>query len=203
MKVKVCGLTRRSDVELACELGASHVGFVLVPETPRFVSAQHVRHLAGDLPSHVEPVLVFRNPSRSFVQDAVDISGVRTVQIFHHEEPMARTFEAQGLRVHRVSAAPPPSAPLFSFQPKPGPSRIWHIDIAGGGTGRTFDWTLLGSEAPRFVFVAGGITPRTVDRLLAHDPWGIDFSSGVESCPGIKDPDRLRSMFRRIEEVTA
>lgn len=205
VRVKICGVTRRRDAERACELGASHVGFVLVPGSPRCVAAAAVASLARDLPATAEPVLVLRCASRDTVLAAVEASGVRTVQLFDFEEPTARALERRGLRVHRVGAADPSSAPPFhaplAFRPRPGPSRPWHVDVAGGGSGRRFDWRLLGPRAPAHVFVAGGITPDNVAELLAHAPWGIDLSSGVESSPGIKDTRLLARLFERVQEV--
>jgi phosphoribosylanthranilate isomerase len=72
------------------------------------------------------------------------------------------------------------------------------LDVGGGGSGRSFDWDLLGTEAPPFTFVAGGIRPENVEALLEHRPYGIDLASGVESEPGVKDEEKLRELFDRI-----
>jgi phosphoribosylanthranilate isomerase len=75
------------------------------------------------------------------------------------------------------------------------------LDVAAGGSGRRFDWALLGGRAPYATFIAGGITPDNVGALLRHAPWGIDVSSGVESAPGVKDGGRLKALFASLRQL--
>lgn len=203
MKVKVCGLTRRVDVERCAERGATHVGFVLVPGTPRCVPADRVRELAADLPAGVEPVLVFRDPEPAAVLAAARASGVRRVQLHRFTAACAARLEAGGLLVHRVRDAFAAAArgALEPFDPLPAEDRPWHLDAAAGGGGRPFDWRCLTPEAPRSVFIAGGLSPANLPALLELSPWGIDLSSGVEERPGVKDPRKLDALFRLLEEV--
>ena len=86
-----------------------------------------------------------------------------------------------------------------TFDSEPSKKRPALLDVGGGGSGRCFDWNLLGAEAPAFTFVAGGIRPENVESLLDHRPYGIDLSSGVESEPGVKDEGKLHRLFERIE----
>lgn len=85
-----------------------------------------------------------------------------------------------------------------SLEPRPTRARPALLDVGGGGTGRGFDWTLLGARAPDATFVAGGIRPDNVRVLLKYRPYGIDLSSGVESSPGVKDPHKLRALFEEV-----
>ena len=103
MKVKICGLTRREDVETAVALGATHVGCVVVPGTPRAVSPVEAKELLAR--SGAEPVLVFRDPNAAFVNETVSATGIRRVQLHYYREPVASRLESVGLRVHRVVEA--------------------------------------------------------------------------------------------------
>src|SRR3989304_4377660 len=73
------------------------------------------------------------------------------------------------------------------------------LAVGGGGSGRSFRWEILGDEAPRGVFIAGGIRPENIAELLSHRPYGVDLASGVESRPGAKDPARLVAFFEELE----
>lgn len=190
MRIKICGLRRARDVEQCVQLGATHVGFVLEPGTPRFLAAEEVRALVRDLPLTVQPVLVLRSFERVDPYCVATRAGVLRVQVHRFEEHEARALEARGvtvLRAHDMTRAVPP--------PRGSERAPVVLDVGAGGSGRTFDWTRLAPRAPRHAFLAGGLTPRNLPRLLELDPWGIDLSSGVESAPGVKDSTLLRELF--------
>ena len=77
------------------------------------------------------------------------------------------------------------------------------FDVGGGGSGRAFDWRILGERAPERAFIAGGLRPENIGRLLPFRPWGVDVSSGIESAPGVKDPERLRRFFDLLRSPAA
>lgn len=191
--VKVCGLARGEDVELALRLGATHLGCVLAPDSPRAVDAARAGELLGDLPSEVVGVLVFRSADPDVVLRASERAGVRTVQLHGYPEAEARRLEARGLTVLRAYDA---GVGLPSLRARA--DRLHVLDSRSGGTGRAFDWAVLAPRAPRFCFVAGGITPENVAALLAYEPWGVDVSSGVERAPGVKDEAKLRALFEEV-----
>lgn len=192
MKIKVCGLTRREDAELATRLGAAHLGCVLAADSPRCTTALHARDVLRDLPG---PVLVFRKATVDEVLAAVDEAAVTTVQLHRFNERDAQTLEAGGLTVHRAYNVERGALPETATAGAP-----LVYDVGAGGSGRPFDWSALAPRAPRNVFVAGGLTPNNVGALCALDPWGIDVSSGVEAAPGIKDPGLLHAFFRVVHE---
>lgn len=197
MRVKVCGLTRAADVARCVELGATHLGFVLAAGTPRRVGAADARALAAEAGA-ATPVLVFRRAPLDEVLRAAEESGVARVQLHGFDERDALALEERGLVVHRVRAVAPGGAPDLAFAPAPRAERPWHLDVGAGGAGRAFDWGALGGRAPAHVFLAGGIGPDNVGALLAHEPWGIDLSSGVESRPGVKDHAALARLFEAL-----
>ncbi len=200
-RVKICGLTRAVDLELAVALGASYVGFVLAGDSPRAITPSAVRVLAATLSGSVHGVLVFREAGADQVLSAVAESGVRRVQVHGLTEPAHQTLVAAGIAVHRVLAVAAQARALPEFVPPPSAHEPGLLDVARGGSGRAFDWRLLGEPAPAHTFIAGGITPDNLAALLPHGPWGIDLSSGVERAPGIKDHGRMRRLFDLLEQV--
>jgi phosphoribosylanthranilate isomerase len=196
-RVKICGLVRADDVDLAVDLGATHLGFVLAADSPRALTADAAVALAARARG-AQPVLVFRRSDAAHVLACVARTGVRCVQLPAAEERTCALVAASGVRVHRAHAVARGTLP--ALRPTPDEREPALLDVGDGGTGRRFDWTLLGDEAPAHTFVAGGITPDNLPSLLAHRPWGIDLSSGIEEAPGKKDHARLRRLFAALEQ---
>ncbi len=197
--VKICGLKRVEDAELAVSLGASFVGAVRTRSSPRLVSVEEARALFSKIGSKAARVLVFRDYTLEEVLSDARASGADWVQLYHPSESDVRRVESEGLHVLRVYAMSEDARRLPSFSREPAADQPALLDVSGGGSGRSFDWSLLGTKAPGFTFIAGGIRPENVSDLLGHRPYGIDLSSGVEREPGVKDEGKLRKLFDRIE----
>lgn len=198
--VKICGLRRTEDAALAVDLGAAALGCVLAPESPRAASLDEARALVEDFEDRLPVVLVFRNASSEAIAAACEHTGARNVQLHASTEAQCIDLERRAIRVWRVlsvTGAAPPEPGVT-----PSPTRPLVLDHGDGGSGRPFDWSLLGHAPHAGVFVAGGITPENVAALCAHHPYGIDLSSGVESAPGVKDGTRLRALFANLKAVT-
>jgi indole-3-glycerol phosphate synthase/phosphoribosylanthranilate isomerase len=198
-RVKVCGLRRAADAALAIELGATHLGCVLVPDSPRCASLRDVARVL-DAAGDAAVVLVFRNATAGTVLAAVEATGVRRVQVHGAGDELLGRLETAGCLVHRVYSIEP-GARVLPALAAADETRPQLLDVAAGGSGRRFDWTLLGGRAPHATFIGGGITPENVGALLCHAPWGIDVSSGVESAPGVKDPGRLKALFASLRQI--
>ena len=196
-RVKICGITREEDAQLAAQLGATAVGLVLWPGSPRYLGAQRARAIVEALPSHVTAVGVFVNQPLDEVRRAAEIAALGAVQL-HGEESLEY---AQGLLQPVVKAVPVTSgfdtAALSAWPPEITVLLDAHDPVRRGGTGTTIDWTLAARAAARRpVLLSGGLTPENVaDAIGQVRPYGIDLSSGVERAPGIKDPERLRALF--------
>ena len=198
--VKICGLRRAEDAEVALELGADLLGCVLASDSPRCATLAEVAGIAAAAAGRAEVVLVFRRPAHDQVVTACRDTGVGRIQVHGVPAAAVDALEATGLCAHRVYAVGEAARQLPVFDPAPTPDRPAVLDVGTGGSGRTFDWRLLGARAPAATFVAGGITADNVATLLAHRPHGIDLSSGIEREPGVKDPDEMRRVFRTLGE---
>ncbi len=202
-KIKICGVRRAPDAQLAIDLGATHIGCVLAKDSPRCATPEEVREIAASVASAARIILVFRDPSVEEVAEASAVTGVLNVQVHGVDESFCSQLEARGLSVHRVYPVTPDTTGL----PKPRvvPTEVCpaFLDVGRGGAGRPFDWGMLGGQAPHATFIAGGVTPDNVSKLLEQKPWGVDLSSGVESAPGVKDPEKLRRLFAVLAEVEA
>ena len=195
--VKVCGLRRIEDAELCVQLGAKYLGLVMAKDSPRCASVQAARQIACLADGTARVVLVFRGNSVDEILRLCEQTSVRRVQI-HGTNPQAcMQLGFCGLTVHPVYQVDANASRLPEMPPA-SEEQPAMLDAGCGGSGQRFAWDLLGDQAPPGTFVAGGVTPDNVRRLLTHQPFGIDISSGVETAPGIKDPEKLQRLFAEV-----
>jgi len=200
-RVKICGVTRAEDAELAAALGASAVGFVFWPRSPRFVEPSRARDIVRLLPPFVTPVGVFVDQPAGHVKDVAAVVGLGAVQLHGNED--VGYSRAIGRRV--IKAASVAQALLRSdYWPAEITLLLDALDPERrGGTGQTVDWAAAATVAARRrVILAGGLrAENAVEAIQAVKPFAIDVSSGVESAPGIKDEGRLRALFAAVAEA--
>ena len=190
--VKFCGMTRPADVARACELGVSAVGFVLWPQSPRFVPADKLAALVRGLPAHVTAVGVLVEPSADDIAQALD-AGVNVVQVHGTMQGVARaeTWIAAHLDAD-ISAIPDTNTVVLDA----------HDPVRHGGTGRTIDWRRAATVAARRrVLLAGGLTPENVSTAIREvRPYGVDVASGIEDAPGIKSARAMEAFVAAVRE---
>jgi len=198
MLVKICGITALEDAEAAVEQGADAVGFILWPESPRFVQPDRVRAIADALPAAVLKVGVFVNQPARHVNEVVSRSGLTHVQLHGDETPsFAASLTRPVIKATSLAAGPP------AIDAWPAET-MWLVDahdpIRRGGTGKPADWSAAaGLARQRPVWLAGGLTPENVVYAVERvRPFGIDVSSGVERTPGVKDHGKLKALFAAV-----
>ncbi len=192
--IKICGITRREDAELAASLGASYLGFVLWKGSPRAATLATVTRIAAALPRTVTPVGVFVDPTADEVMAAAD-AGIQVAQI-HSDAPIflrgltIPVVRAVHLAIDRVDGVEPDIADDLVLLDA-------HDPVNHGGTGKTIDWRRAALIArQRRVILSGGLTPAYVRQAIVQvRPFAVDVASGVESSPGIKNHDLLRAFI--------
>lgn len=199
--VKICGITRAQDAELASGLGASALGFVFWPDSPRYIRAEEAKAIAASVPANVLKVGVFVDQPAEEVARIMDEVGLDVAQLHGHESPEfcrglhRRIFKAVGLTDNG-------SVNVADFDPEVVLLVDAHDPSKFGGTGRTVNWeSARDIAATRPTILAGGLKAANVKLAVRSvRPYGIDVSSGVESTPGIKDPHRLRAFFEALHD---
>lgn len=185
MLIKICGLTRVEDAQAAAQSGATALGFVFWPGSPRYVAPAQVARIVALLPPGTLTVGVFVNETPAAVREAARAAGVGAVQLHGEERP--EDWVHAGLRILKAVGAG--SASTAEAWP---PETLLVLDAvesaARGGTGRRVDWGAAGAMARRReVVLAGGLTPDNVfEAITIVRPYGVDVSSGVELSPGVK-----------------
>jgi phosphoribosylanthranilate isomerase len=191
MFIKICGITRLTDALHAAQHGATAVGFVFWPRSPRFVEPDRAAEIVAELPSSVTPVGVFVNDSPDTIRSVAARTGITVVQL-HGDEPAAYA-QAIGWPVMR-SITLEDAVDVAAAWPEDTTFLLDATDRSTrGGTGRTVDWSrAAGIAAIRRLVLAGGLTPSNVAQAIGVvRPYGVDVSSGVEASPGVKDFDRV------------
>ncbi|HXW03802.1 MAG TPA: phosphoribosylanthranilate isomerase [Vicinamibacterales bacterium] len=196
--VKVCGVRRREDALLAAELGACAVGFVFWPESPRFIDPYRARPIVAMLPPCTVAVGVFVDQPRDYVQGVSRLLGLGAVQLHGHE----RLEEFGSLSCRVIKAVPvgetfDTARALEAIRENVTVLLDAHDPVRRGGTGRTIDWRAAADAARvRRVMLSGGLHAGNVAAAVqAVRPFAVDVSSGVETAPGVKDPEKLRAFF--------
>jgi phosphoribosylanthranilate isomerase len=200
MRVKICGITCREDALMAVEAGVDALGFVFYEKSPRFVTPQKAAAIIRDLPPFVQTVGLFVNEEAGQVNWSADFCGLDVVQLHGEEEPeYCVEINRRVIKAFRVQDSAS-LAGLKRYQVAGYLLDAWS-PLAHGGTGQTFEWDLARSVASTGrLILAGGLTPENVaEAVRTVAPYGVDVSSGVESTPGRKDPDKVIEFVRRAK----
>ena len=203
--VKICGVRRLEDAMLAAQLGASAVGFVFWPGSPRFIDPFRARRVVASLPPLLATVGVFVNDPAERATSIARLLSLSAIQLHGDEDP--EPVLRMGYRVIKAVAVTTGLTPE-SIAGIPGGVTILldaHDPLRRGGTGQTVDWSACAPiAAARRTILSGGLTPANVRQAVEQvRPYAIDVSSGVESAPGVKDPDKLKALFHALDGLDA
>jgi phosphoribosylanthranilate isomerase len=199
-RVKVCGITRLEDAELAASLGAWALGFILWPGSPRAVEEAVAAGIARRVRRLTELAGVFVNPTLDEVTHAAEAIGLTHVQLHGDEGPsfaseVARRTGAKVIKAARVSGG----SDLQALERFHTDFHLLDTAVEGmrGGSGRTWDWSLAAQRRSKVpMILSGGLNADNVaDAIAAVRPYAVDVASGVEAEPGIKDPVKLEAFL--------
>jgi len=203
-RIKICGLTRESDVDEAVAAGADALGFVLYAPSARSVTLQRAQTLVARLPPFVTPVLLLVNASPSEVRLASEALPQALLQ-FHGDETPGQC-EAPG-RPYLRAARMAPGFDLLDFAARFQSAQAVLLDahVEGyGGSGKVFDWSLIPTSVALPLVLSGGLHPANVsDGIQSVRPWAVDVSTGVEISKGVKSGPLMRRFIKAVREADA
>ena len=220
MWIKICANTNLDDAQMAAELGADAVGFVLAP-SPRQMTVADVARITQHLPEGLESVGVFPALSAQEIANAAQESGLSTVQLhggvnLELVRQLDELFTGQVRIIQTVhwdiadASAAIVAQQLRDIAADGIVDRVLidsKVGSATGGTGVSYDWsaaTTAFTEAGTGLklIVAGGLNPGNVaEATRSVNPWGVDVASGVEQSPGRKDPEKLAAFIRAARNL--
>jgi phosphoribosylanthranilate isomerase len=205
-RIKFCGMTRREDVIMACDVGAGAVGFNFWPRSSRAITPEAARALARITPPFMAMIGVFVDQPVAEIKEIVRFVGLTAVQLHGRETP-ADAAGLDGDAGHVIKAVGEPGEDIVSTAtawPERVVLMVDAIDPAQrGGTGGRADWAAAAQLARlRRVILAGGLRPDNVGEAVRQvRPYAVDVASGVELRPGIKDHARMRAFADAVRAV--
>ncbi len=193
IRIKICGITQYEDAKTAVSLGVDALGFVFHPASPRYIPPEEAADIIRRLPPFVSRVGVFVNATAEAIAETIARTGIDTVQLHGDETPeFAVRFGCAVVKAFGVG-------PGFDL------GRLAQFAVSGflldtwsdvrGGSGRTFDWSIArrATQLHPNIIIAGGLNPSNIrDALDNVTPYAVEFNSGVEIRPGIKNQYKMR-----------
>lgn len=202
-RIKICGITRPEDAQAAIEAGADAIGLVFYAPSPRAVDITQAQKIAAVVPPFVTITALFVDPSAEEVQKVLDSVRIDLIQ-FHgdEEEHFCEQFNTSYIKAIRVRQTQDVVANSLRFSS----ALAFLLDSfkAGvpGGTGETFDWSLIPKESSKPIILAGGLTAENIALAIQQvQPFAVDVSGGVEAAKGIKDPSKIQAFINEVNRV--
>ena len=199
-RVKICGITREQDARHAAARGADSIGMVFHQPSPKVVELEQAIAIRRILPPLVSVTAVFLDETEDWIAQVVHRLRPDCLQ-FHGSE--SADF-CEAWEIPYIKAIPMGSTQnLVGYASQYASAQGFLLDsnVAGrlGGSGDTFDWSMIPSSLEFPLLLAGGINPSNVAEAIARvRPWGVDVSSGVEVSKGIKDAALMDHFFREV-----
>ena len=198
---KICGITNLADAQAAAVHGASAIGFIIYEKSSRAISIEDAKFISGHLSNDISKVGVFVNHDKAFIEEAIHSVSLNIIQLHGDESAnFCNQFEVPVLKAVRIKN----EASL---------SVMDQYNVAGflldtfsnkqyGGTGETFDWSLLNEQIDTPIILYGGLNPDNIlDAIDSVNPAAIDVNSGVELSPGKKDHQKINLLFENLKNT--
>jgi phosphoribosylanthranilate isomerase len=201
--VKVCGVTRVDDAIAAARAGVHAIGFIFHPPSPRNIEIPRARAIVRALPPFITSVGVFVDPERAFVEVVLREIRLGLLQFHGDEDPaFCAGFGVPYVKAVRVRQ----DLDLLQYASVFRGAQALLLDayVPGkhGGTGQTFDWSLIPPSLPLPVVLSGGLDAGNVAAAIERvRPWAVDVSSGVEVDKGIKDAAKIAAFMRGVRDA--
>ncbi len=197
VRVKICGITRVEDARAAIAAGADMIGLNFYAKSPRYVELDRAAAIRSAIGSRATIVGVFVNAERAYIDERLQAAALGMIQFSGDEDDAALadwpvpTIVARRLKAGESSRVTPRRADYVLFDGFDAKLR--------GGTGIRIALDDLRRLDLKRAFVAGGLNPDNVGEVAALKPYAVDCASGVESAPGIKDHDKIRSFVNNAK----
>jgi len=202
-RVKICGITRCEDAQLAVDAGVDAIGLVFYAKSPRFVSNEIAAEISQLIPAFVSRVALFKDADKQTIESVLQAVEIDLIQFHGSEAPdFCQQFALPYIKAIGMKGTERDADFLRSSAHNYRSAKALlldgHAPGEAGGTGESFDWASIASiDKP--VVLAGGLTPDNVKQAIAQvQPYAVDVSSGVESALGIKDREKVTAFMEQV-----
>jgi len=222
MRVKICGITKLEQGQAIAEMGATALGFICFPRSPRYITQENIRDIVEKLPINIDKIGVFVNPEIDLLSEIIINTKLNGIQLHGDESPEF---------CHQLRQSIPNNIEIIKGLRIKSPQDLTRANIYEnyidtllldayhpnqlGGTGKTLDWKIIEEFNPTFPWLlAGGLNPENVTEAIKqfllvseskiefnHNFCGIDLSSGVETAPGDKNLVKVKKLFDSLAKL--
>jgi phosphoribosylanthranilate isomerase len=202
-RIKICGLTRESDVVAAVKAGADALGLVFYAKSPRHIEVLAAEKLVRAISPFVSVVGLFVNPTTDEVREVLRCVPLSVLQ-FHGEESaeFCAQFGLPYLKAIRVKREVDLLQCAIEYSGAQGLLLDAFVEGTHGGTGAAFDWQLIPANLPLPIILSGGLHDGNVAEAIKHvRPYAVDVSSGVELSKGIKDAAKIVAFINEVNKI--
>ena len=202
-RIKICGITREQDVHAVANCGADALGLVFYEKSPRHVSVEQAVRLARVVPPFVTLVGLFVNPSVDYMREVLSKVPLDLLQFHGEETPdFCGQFGRSYLKAIRVKPGVDLVQCAASYRTAHGLLLDAFVEGTQGGTGESFDWSLIPHDLPLPVILSGGLHAGNVAAAIRQvRPYAVDVSSGVEAAKGIKDAAKVAAFIKEVKQI--
>ena len=199
-RIKICGITNKEDAHIAAQAGADALGLVFYDPSPRAVSIDAAAEIVQSLPPFVTTVGLFVNAEAAQVEATLDKVPLDLLQ-FHGEESPAycQQFQRPYIKAIRMRPEVDLHQEANAYQSAQALLLDAYVKGVKGGTGTSFQWSMIPEDLPCPIVLAGGLDPNNIaEAVVAVQPWAVDVSGGVEASKGIKDAEKVRAFISQV-----
>lgn len=199
-RVKICGITREQDARHAAARGADSIGLVFHQPSPRVIELERAIEIRRLLPPFVTVTALFLDESEDWIAQVVHRLRPDCLQFHGREAPeLCEAWNIPYIKAIPMGSTHNPAEYAGKYASAQG--FLLDSNVAGrlGGSGDTFDWSMIPDSFDFPLLLAGGISSTNVAEAIARvRPWGVDVSSGVEAAKGVKDSDLIDQFFQEV-----
>ena len=206
-KIKLCGLRHSFEVKCAADYGATWYGMIFEKDSPRFISYKKAEVLLNSTPDCIKPIAVMVNPSNSRVQDLNEL-GFKYIQLHGNESIDFCINLKKKFNFKIIKAISVRSLKDLKYANSYKNTVDWVLfdykdDLLAGGTGKSFDWSLLDKNSLNFNWIlSGGLDYNNIELALKSTrATAVDVSSGVEVKKGIKSTELIKAFCNKINNI--
>jgi phosphoribosylanthranilate isomerase len=202
VRVKICGITSSEQAQMAQQYGADALGLVIYEKSPRYVNIEQAAKIRASMTSDCLAIALLVNPSESLVRQVIEQVKPDFIQFHGDETPeFCHQFDFPFIRAVRMREGLDINAEVAAYNAEGGfLFDAWSDDLYGG-TGHSFDWSRLPTTTDYQLILAGGLTANNVNQAVAMtSPYMVDVSGGVESSPGVKDPQKVKAFINEAKK---
>ena len=199
-KIKICGITNTNDALECVKLKVDFIGFIFYKKSKRFINLEQAQAIIKSLNTKINKVGVFVNESTQVINEYVEALGLDYVQLHGEEQPkMIEEIKCKTIKAFSVGSSSLKEV-VLEYD-----SEYWLFDSSDdnlkGGTGKSFDWNLITDiDSKNKIILSGGLNENNIVSAIENRNINFfDICSGVESSPGHKDIQKLKSIVNLVK----